>query len=60
MGDRLMMADAQGRIYDGDQLVYVIARHRIQTGYMKGGVVGTLDDQSRHGAPRWRAFKFPV
>jgi phosphoglucosamine mutase len=41
-GDRLMMADAEGRIYDGDQLVYVIARHRIQTGYMKGGVVGTL------------------
>jgi phosphoglucosamine mutase len=41
-GDRLMMADGQGRIYDGDQLVYVIARHRIQTGYMKGGVVGTL------------------
>lgn len=41
-GDRLMMADAAGRIYDGDQLVYVIARHRIQSGYMKGGVVGTL------------------
>jgi phosphoglucosamine mutase len=41
-GDRLMMADADGRIYDGDQLVYVIARHRTQTGYMKGGVVGTL------------------
>lgn len=41
-GDRLMMADSQGRIYDGDQLVYIIARHRIQTGYMKGGVVGTL------------------
>jgi phosphoglucosamine mutase len=39
-GDRLMMADAKGRIYDGDQLVYVIARHRIQSGYMKGGVVG--------------------
>ncbi|WP_273527640.1 phosphoglucosamine mutase [Pseudomonas sp.] len=41
-GDRLMMADGKGRIYDGDQLVYIIARHRIQTGYMKGGVVGTL------------------
>ncbi|MFN3715319.1 MAG: phosphoglucosamine mutase [Thiobacillus sp.] len=41
-GDRLMMADAKGRIYDGDQLVYVIARHRIQCSYMKGGVVGTL------------------
>lgn len=41
-GDRLMMADAAGRIYDGDALVYVIARHRLQTCYMKGGVVGTL------------------
>lgn len=41
-GDRLMMADGEGRIYDGDKLVYVIARHRIQTGQMKGGVVGTL------------------
>ena len=41
-GDRLMMADAHGRVYDGDQLVYVIARHRIQSNYMKGGVVGTL------------------
>jgi phosphoglucosamine mutase len=41
-GDRLMMADAAGRIYDGDELLYVIARHRIQCNYMKGGVVGTL------------------
>jgi len=41
-GDRLMMADSSGRIYDGDHLVYVIARHRIQSNYMKGGVVGTL------------------
>ncbi len=41
-GDRLMMADSTGRIFDGDELVYVIARHRIQSNYMKGGVVGTL------------------
>jgi len=41
-GDRLMMADAAGRIYDGDKLLYIIARHRIQIGSMKGGVVGTL------------------
>lgn len=41
-GDRLMMADASGRIYDGDHLIYIIARHRVQSGYMKGGVVGTL------------------
>src|SRR5574340_928093 len=32
----------RARIYAGDQLVYVIARHRIQAGCMKGGVVGTL------------------
>lgn len=41
-GDRLMMADSAGRIYDGDALLYVIARHRVQCNYMKGGVVGTL------------------
>jgi phosphoglucosamine mutase len=41
-GDRVMMADATGRIYHGDQLLYVIARYRKQTGKLKGGVVGTL------------------
>lgn len=41
-GDRLMMADRDGRIFDGDQLIYAIARHRVQTNYMKGGVAGTL------------------
>ena len=40
--DRLMMCDADGKIYDGDQLVYVIAKHRKETGVMKGGIVGTL------------------
>jgi phosphoglucosamine mutase len=41
-GDRLVMVDRGGRIYDGDQLLFVIARHRRQTGALKGGVVGTL------------------
>lgn len=41
-GDRLMMADAHGVIMDGDKLMYAIARHRRETGEMKGGVVGTL------------------
>lgn len=41
-GDRLVMADAAGRLYDGDQLLYVIARHRHELGELKGGVVGTL------------------
>jgi len=37
-GDRLVMVDAQGRLYDGDQLLYAIARHRASV----AGVVGTL------------------
>jgi len=40
-GDRLVMADAGGKLYDGDQLLYVIARHRKQKGELTGGVVGT-------------------
>ena len=41
-GDRLMMTDAEGRSYDGDQLLYVIARHKQKNGTLRGGVVGTL------------------
>jgi len=41
-GDRLIMADAQGTLYDGDQLLYVVVKHRQAQGVMKGGVVGTL------------------
>ncbi|MBV6476221.1 MAG: phosphoglucosamine mutase [Rhodocyclaceae bacterium] len=40
-GDRVMMADASGRLYDGDQLLYVIARSRLESGGL-AGVVGTL------------------
>jgi len=41
-GDRLMMADGSGAIMDGDKLMYAIARHRKESGELKGGVVGTL------------------
>jgi phosphoglucosamine mutase len=41
-GDRLMMADSEGRVFDGDQLLYVIGRHRRRGGNLQGGVVGTL------------------
>ena len=43
-GDRLMMVDASGTIYDGDQLLYVIARQRMTQDSFAGtpGVVGTL------------------
>lgn len=35
-GDRLVMVDSEGRLYDGDQLLYIIARHH------PSGVAGTL------------------
>jgi phosphoglucosamine mutase len=41
-GDRLIMVDAEGRTYDGDQLLYVIALDYWRRGAMAGGVVGTL------------------
>ncbi|HUH95025.1 MAG TPA: phosphoglucosamine mutase [Casimicrobiaceae bacterium] len=40
-GDRLVMVDSQGRAYDGDQLMYVIALDYWRRGAMAGGVVGT-------------------
>ncbi len=36
------MVDADGILYDGDQLMYVIAKHRQAQGLLNGGVVGTL------------------
>ncbi len=41
-GDRVVMVDHLGRTVDGDQLLYVIARHRHVTGTLKGPVVGTV------------------
>jgi phosphoglucosamine mutase len=41
-GDRLVMVDREGKLYDGDQLLYVIAKHRQAQGRLQGGVVGTL------------------
>ncbi len=40
--DRLLMADATGKLYDGDQLLYVIARERVRLQGPGFGVVGTL------------------
>lgn len=40
-GDRLIMTDRDGRTYDGDQLLYVIALQRQRQGRLDG-VVGTL------------------
>lgn len=40
-GDRVLIVDAEGRTYDGDQLLYVIANERARSGPVPG-VVGTL------------------
>ena len=39
--DRIQMVDAEGNLYDGDQLLYAIVRSRLRAGSVKG-VVGTL------------------
>ena len=41
-GDRLVMADMSGKLYDGDQMLYIIAKHRQALGTLHGGVIGTL------------------
>jgi phosphoglucosamine mutase len=41
-GDRVFMVDREGRLLDGDELIYVIARHRMNKGTLQGGVVGTV------------------
>jgi len=40
-GDRVMMVDAVGNVYDGDQLLFAIVRSRLRQGPV-AGVVGTL------------------
>lgn len=39
--DRIQMVDAEGNLYDGDQLLYAIVRSRARRGEVQG-VVGTL------------------
>lgn len=41
-GDRVIMVDHSGRIVDGDDILYIIARDRHRRGVLGGGVVGTL------------------
>ena len=40
--DRLQIVDATGRLYNGDELLYVIAMDRLAKGQAVPGVVGTL------------------
>ncbi|MDO4794733.1 MAG: phosphoglucosamine mutase [Brachymonas sp.] len=40
--DRLLMVDGQGRIFNGDELVYLLAQDRLAQGQTVPGVAGTL------------------
>ena len=41
-GDRVIMVDHKGEVIDGDELVFIIAKHGFATGKLQGGVVGTV------------------
>ncbi|MBE0367466.1 phosphoglucosamine mutase [Pseudoalteromonas sp. MMG013] len=41
-GDRVMMVDHNGRVFDGDDIVYIIACQAFEQGTLGGGVVGTV------------------
>ncbi|OAI18794.1 phosphoglucosamine mutase [Methylomonas lenta] len=41
-GDRIIMVDHKGEIVDGDELIYIIAKSRLEEGKLHGPVVGTL------------------
>ena len=40
--DRLQLVDAQGRLYNGDELLYVMVAERLERGEAVPGAVGTL------------------
>ncbi len=40
--DRLQMVDADGRLYNGDELLYLLVQDRLQEGQKVPGAVGTL------------------
>jgi phosphoglucosamine mutase len=41
-GDRVVFADQDGELVDGDELLYIIASARKAEGTLRGGVVGTV------------------
>lgn len=41
-GDRVVMADHEGMLVDGDELLYILAMARQKAGTLIGGVVGTV------------------
>ena len=58
-GDRLLMVDKNGVVYDGDKLIYVIAKAHAAQGLAFGGVVGTvMSNLAMEKALRARGIEF--
>jgi phosphoglucosamine mutase len=41
-GDRVVMVDERGNLVDGDQLLFILARDRLESNSLSGPVVGTV------------------
>jgi phosphoglucosamine mutase len=41
-GDRVIMVDSEGNILDGDELLYIIAKNRLEQNKLHGGLIGTV------------------
>ena len=41
-GDRVIMVDHKGNVVDGDELLFIIAKHGFSARSLRGGVVGTV------------------
>lgn len=41
-GDRVVMIDHTGHVLDGDELLYIIIKHKVNRDALKGGIVGTV------------------
>jgi phosphoglucosamine mutase len=41
-GDRVLIGDSKGNLYDGDQLISILAKSMIEKGELRWGIVGTI------------------
>ena len=45
-GDRVIMVDHKGDVVDGDELIFIMAKHGFTNGGLRGGIVGTMMSNS--------------
>ena len=57
-GDRVLMVDGNGVVLDGDELLFIIARHRAEAGRLVGRRRRNADDELRPRAGARRGCRF--